>query len=120
MAYPTYHCSATSRCSFCHTTFLNISLALSGLLIFMLCVPSPFFAQFLFCGIQLLHSDPSSHLNYLYKQQSHQPPTTTTTTTPSLLCTVYLYLLCTLCMQCSPFLCMLQPRQSSPPLKCSA
>jgi hypothetical protein len=74
MAYPTYHCSAASRCSFCHTAFLHISLALSGLLLFMLCAPSPFSAQFLFCAIQLLHSDPSSHLNHLYKQQSQQPP----------------------------------------------
>jgi hypothetical protein len=87
MPYPTYHCSIAFRCSVCLISFLLTSLVLSGLLLFMLCAPSPFSAQFLFCTIQLLHTPPSSHLNYLYQQHSLQPPTTTTT--PSFLCTMY-------------------------------
>jgi hypothetical protein len=69
MAYPTYHCSAASRCSFCHTAFLHISLALSVLLRFILCAPCPFTAQFLFSSIQLLHYLPSSHMNHFPHQQ---------------------------------------------------
>jgi hypothetical protein len=72
MAYPTYHCSAASRCSFCHTAFLHISLALSVLLQFILCAPCPFTAQFLFRSIQLLHNLPSSRMNHFPHQQT--PP----------------------------------------------
>jgi hypothetical protein len=72
MAYPTYHCSAASRCSFCHTAFLPISLALSVLLRFILCAPCPFTAQFLFRSIQLLHNLPSSRMNHFPHQQT--PP----------------------------------------------
>ena len=72
MAYPTYHCSTTSRCSFCHTAFLHISLALSVLLWFILCGPCQFTAQFLFRSIQLLHNLPSSRMNHFPHQQT--PP----------------------------------------------
>jgi hypothetical protein len=79
MAYPTYHCSAASRCSFCHTAFLHISLALSVLLQFILCAPCPFTAQFLFSPIQLLHNLPSTRMNHFPHQQTppleqQQPP----------------------------------------------
>jgi cobalamin synthase len=79
MAYQTYHCSAAFRCSVCLIAFLLTSLALSVLLLFMLCAPCPFTAQFLFCAIQLLHSPPSSHMNHLHQQQPQQTPTATTT-----------------------------------------
>ena len=79
MAYQTYHCSATFCWSVCLISFLHTSLALSFLLFFMLCAPCPFTAQFLFCAIQLLHSPPSSHMNYLHQQQPQQSPTATTT-----------------------------------------
>ena len=65
------------------------------------------------CTLLLLHTwitfTDNNHSNL--QQQQQQPP--------SLLCTVYLYLLCTLCMQCSQFLCMLTPRRYPPPLECS-
>jgi hypothetical protein len=76
MAYLTYHCSAAFRCSVCLIAFLLTSLALSVLLLFMLCAQCPFTAQFLFSALQLLHSPPSSHMNCLHQQQSQQPPTT--------------------------------------------
>jgi hypothetical protein len=75
MAYQTHHCSAAFRYSVCLIAFLHTSLALSVLLLFMLCAPCPFTAQFLFCSIQLLHSPPSSHMNHLHQQQSQQTPT---------------------------------------------
>ena len=70
MAYQTHHCSAAFRCSVCLITFLHTSLALSVLPLFMLCVPCPFTAQFLFCSIHLLHSPPSSRMNHLQQWQS--------------------------------------------------
>jgi hypothetical protein len=39
-----------------HHVFLHTCLALSVLLPFMLCVPCPFHAPFLFCVFQLLHT----------------------------------------------------------------
>jgi hypothetical protein len=47
------------------------SLALSVLLPFMLCVPCPFNAPFLFSVFQLLHPPPSTHLNPSQQQQLH-------------------------------------------------
>jgi hypothetical protein len=64
MAYLTYHYSAPLRCSVCLISFLLRSFSLSVLLLFKLCVPYPFSAQILFCLIQLLHSDSSSHMNH--------------------------------------------------------
>jgi hypothetical protein len=40
-------------------------------LLFILYVPSPFSAQILLCGIQLLHSPPSSYINYLSTSNNH-------------------------------------------------
>jgi cobalamin synthase len=89
MAYQTHHCSAVFRCSVCLIVFLQTSLALSVLPLFMLCAPCPFTVQFLFCALQLLHSPPSSHMNHLH-QQSQQPPTATTTTPFSSLYCVFI------------------------------
>jgi hypothetical protein len=44
-------------------------LALSVLLPFMLCAPSPFNAPFLFSVFQLLHTPPSTRLNHSQQQQ---------------------------------------------------
>jgi hypothetical protein len=79
MAYQTHHRSATFHYSVCLVAFLNTSLALSILPLFMLCVPCPFTAQFLFYVIQLLHSPPSSHMNHLHQQQPQQTPIVTVT-----------------------------------------
>jgi cobalamin synthase len=105
MAYQTHHCSAAFHCSVCLIAFLHTSLVLSVLPLFMLCAPCPFTAQFLFCAIQLLHSPPSSHMNRLHQQQPQTK--SNSNNSPSLLCIMYLYLLCILCMQYSPFLYML-------------
>jgi len=82
----------------------------------MLYIPYPFNATFLFCAFFspalyllvhpwiLFHSDNNDSLS---------------NNNPSLLCTIYISLLCILCMQYSPFLCMLIPSQSLPPLECS-
>jgi hypothetical protein len=86
MAYQTHHCSAAFRCSVCLIAFLHTSLALSVLPLFMLCAPCPFTAQFLFCALQLLHSPPSSHMNHLHQQQSHNLQLQTTTPFSSLYC----------------------------------
>jgi hypothetical protein len=69
MAYQTHHYSAAFRFSVFLIAFLHTSLALSILLLFMLCTPCPFTTQFLFCAIHLLHSPPSSHMNHLQQQQ---------------------------------------------------
>ena len=47
---------ARFRCSVCLTVFLHPCIALFVLLPFVLCVPFPFNAPFVFCPIQLLHS----------------------------------------------------------------
>jgi hypothetical protein len=57
MAYHSHHCSATFPCSVCLTVFLHTCIVLSVLLPFILCVPCPFNAPFLFCAFQLLHSN---------------------------------------------------------------
>jgi hypothetical protein len=62
----------------------------------MLCAPCPFTPQFLFYEIQLLHSDPSSHMNHLHQQQPQQTPTTTTTHLFSIPC-IYSF--------CAPYSC---------------
>jgi hypothetical protein len=72
MAYPTYHCSVVSHCSFCQTAFLHISLPLSVLLQFILFAPCLFTTKFLFKSIQLLHNLPSSCMNHFPHQQT--PP----------------------------------------------
>jgi hypothetical protein len=56
MAYWSHHCSATLLCSTCISVFLHTFLMLYVLLPFMLCAPCPFYAPFLFCAFQLLHS----------------------------------------------------------------
>jgi hypothetical protein len=56
MTYQSHHYSATLPCSVCLTVFLHTCLLLSVLLPFMLCVPCPFNAPFLFCVFQLLHT----------------------------------------------------------------
>jgi hypothetical protein len=56
MAYRSHHCSATLLYSTCISVFLHTLLTLYVLLPFMLCVPYPFYATFLFCAFQLLHS----------------------------------------------------------------
>jgi hypothetical protein len=94
MAYQTHQCSAAFRCSVCLIAFLHTSLALSVLPLFMLCVPCPFTAQFLFCAIQLLHSPPSSHMNRLHQQQPQQTPIATAPLLFSVLC---IYSFCASC-----------------------
>jgi hypothetical protein len=89
MAYQTHHCSVVFHCSVCLFVFMQTSLELSVLPLFMLCVPCPFTVQFLFCTLQLLHSSSSSHMNHLH-QQSQQPPTATATTTFSSLYCVFI------------------------------
>jgi len=64
MAYLTYHCSAPLRCSVHLISFLLWSFVLSVLLLFKLYAPYPFSTKILFCSIQLLHSDSSSHVNH--------------------------------------------------------
>jgi hypothetical protein len=56
MAYQSHHCSATMLCSTYIGLFLHPFLMLYVLLPFMLCMPCPFYAPFLFCAFQLLHS----------------------------------------------------------------
>jgi hypothetical protein len=94
MAYQTHHCFAAFRCSVCLIVFLHTSLALSVLPLFMLCVPCPFIAQFLFYVIQLLHSPPSSHMNHLHQQQPQQTPIVIATLLFSVPC---IYSLCASC-----------------------
>jgi hypothetical protein len=77
MDYQTHHCSVAFHSSVCLIAFLHTSLPLSVLLLFMLCAPCPFTAQFLFYAIQLFHSPPSSHINHLHQQQPQQTPTMT-------------------------------------------
>jgi hypothetical protein len=55
MAYRSYHCSATLLCSTCISVFLHTLLTLYVRLPFMICVPCPYNAPFLFCAFQLLH-----------------------------------------------------------------
>jgi hypothetical protein len=55
MAYQSHHCSTTMLCSTCIGLFLHPFLTLYVLLPFMLYVPCPFYAPFLFCAFQLLH-----------------------------------------------------------------
>jgi hypothetical protein len=95
MAYQYHHCSATLPCSICLTVFLHTCLALSVLLSFMICVPCPFNAPFLFCVFQLLHTT------------SFYMPESLSTTPPSLLCSAYLYYLCTFFILHAQCLCML-------------
>jgi hypothetical protein len=76
MDYQSHHCSATLRCSVCISVFYTL-LALSVLLPFMLCVPCPFNAPFLFCSFLLLHSAS------FFTRQSHS---TSTTPISSLFC----------------------------------
>jgi cobalamin synthase len=94
MAYQTHHCSVAFRCFVFLIAFLHTSLVLSVLLIFMLCAPCPFIAQFLFCVIQLLHSPPFSHMNHLHQQQPQQTPIATATLLFSVLC---IYSFCASC-----------------------
>ena len=94
MAYQTYHGSTAFRCSVCLIAFLHTSLALSVLPLFILRVPCPFTAQFLFCAIQLMHSPPSSHMNRLLQQQPQQTPIATTTLLFSIPC---IYSFCASC-----------------------
>jgi hypothetical protein len=56
MTYQSHHCSATLPCFVYLTVLLYTCLALSVLLPFMLYVPCPFNAPFLFCVFQLLHT----------------------------------------------------------------
>jgi hypothetical protein len=56
MAYQSHHCSVTLPFSVYLAIFLHTCLALSVLLPFMLCVPCPFNAPFLFYLFQLLHT----------------------------------------------------------------
>jgi hypothetical protein len=56
MAYRSHHRFAILLCSTCISVFLHPFLTLYVLLPFMLCAPCPFYARFLFCAFQLLHS----------------------------------------------------------------
>jgi hypothetical protein len=56
MAYRSYHYSATLLCSTCISVFLHTPHTLYVFLPFILCVPCPFNAPFLFCAFWLLHS----------------------------------------------------------------
>jgi hypothetical protein len=89
------HClSAHMTCAICSSAF------------YALCAMS------IHCTVPLLCNSTAALFSFF----THESPSPTTTTTnsnnnnnPSLLCTVYIWLLCILCMQYSPFLCMLIP-----------
>jgi hypothetical protein len=100
------HClSAHMTCVVCSSTF------------YALCAMS------IHCTVPLLFNSAAA-LSSFFTHESPSPTTTTaisnSNSNTSLLCTVYIYLMCILCMQYSPFFCMLIPRQSPPHLKCSA
>jgi hypothetical protein len=56
MAYQSHHCSTTMLCSTYIGLFLHPFLTFYVLLPFMLYMPCPFYAPFLLCAFQLLHS----------------------------------------------------------------
>jgi hypothetical protein len=56
MAYQSHHCSTTLPFSICLTVFLHTCHELSILFPFMLCVPCPLNAPFLFYVFKLLHT----------------------------------------------------------------
>jgi hypothetical protein len=72
MAYPTYHCSAVSRCSFCHTAFLRITCAVWSSAFYALCTIS------ILCTVPLLCYSAAA-LSSFFTPKSPLPTTITTT-----------------------------------------
>jgi hypothetical protein len=101
MAYQSHHCSATLLCPSCISVSLLTSVALSVLL-----------SDMHLCSLLLLHfssctQHASTHMNYT--PQPH----------PTLLCSAFLYSLCTFCILHAQYLCMLFTTSLFYPTGCS-